>query len=205
MRYWYDTEFLEDGETIAPISIGIVAADDRTYYAINQHAPWDRIADREWLVDNVVPHLPQLDVVSRLDATATTNAGWAARRLGVNLADLAVKPLHIIAAEVRDFLLATTEPVELWGYYSSYDHILLSQLWGRMIDRPAGIPMWTNDIQQVAAGLGLTDHLPTQEHGHHDALADALWTRDAWTFLRDAADRQLGWQTASVLTSQAGA
>ena len=34
MRYFYDTEFLEDGETIDLISIGIVAEDGREYYAV---------------------------------------------------------------------------------------------------------------------------------------------------------------------------
>lgn len=33
-RYDYDCEFLEDGKTIALISIGIVADDGRTYYAV---------------------------------------------------------------------------------------------------------------------------------------------------------------------------
>jgi len=35
MRYWYDTEFIEDGSTIDLISIGIVAEDGREYYAIS--------------------------------------------------------------------------------------------------------------------------------------------------------------------------
>ena len=40
MRYFYDTEFLEDGETIDLISIGIVAEDGREYYAVNLNADW---------------------------------------------------------------------------------------------------------------------------------------------------------------------
>ncbi len=32
MRYWYDTEFIEDGKTIDLISIGIVAEDGRELY-----------------------------------------------------------------------------------------------------------------------------------------------------------------------------
>src|SRR4051812_11038169 len=34
MKYFYDTEFLEDGQTIELISIGIVAEDGREYYAV---------------------------------------------------------------------------------------------------------------------------------------------------------------------------
>lgn len=36
MRYFYDTEFIEDGHTIDLISIGVVAEDGRSYYAISK-------------------------------------------------------------------------------------------------------------------------------------------------------------------------
>lgn len=35
MRYFYDTEFIEDGHTIELISIGVVAEDGREYYAVS--------------------------------------------------------------------------------------------------------------------------------------------------------------------------
>ena len=60
MRYWYDCEFLEDGRTIDLISIGIVAEDGREYYAVNNEVNWRRVADHPSLMENVVPHLPQL-------------------------------------------------------------------------------------------------------------------------------------------------
>lgn len=56
--YCYDTEFLEDGHTIDLISIGIVCEDGREYYAINSDADWDRIRKDDWLMENVVAHLP---------------------------------------------------------------------------------------------------------------------------------------------------
>ena len=55
MRYFYDTEFLEDGRTIDLISIGIVAEDGRELYLVNANAPWSRIRRHDWLMDNVVP------------------------------------------------------------------------------------------------------------------------------------------------------
>lgn len=55
MRYWFDTEFIEDGKTIDLISIGIVAEDGRTYYAECQECDLGRAGD--WVKDNVVPHL----------------------------------------------------------------------------------------------------------------------------------------------------
>jgi hypothetical protein len=56
MKFWFDTEFYENGETINLISIGIVAEDGRQYYA---EAPFaeDNASATEWLKGNVRPHL----------------------------------------------------------------------------------------------------------------------------------------------------
>lgn len=37
-RYFYDTEFIEDGKTIDLISIGVVCEDGREFYAESQEA-----------------------------------------------------------------------------------------------------------------------------------------------------------------------
>lgn len=55
MRYWFDTEFIEDGKTIDLISIGVVAEDGRTYYAENLSC--DRSKASPWVRENVFPHL----------------------------------------------------------------------------------------------------------------------------------------------------
>lgn len=144
MKYFYDTEFHEDGTTIDLISIGIVAEDGREYYAVNAEADWDRIEDHPWLMANVVPHLP-------------CAAEW--------------KPKTLIAREVKEFLLAAAPP-ELWAWYCAYDHVALAQLFGPMIDLPDGIPMFTHDVRSLIDWTGV-DRLPKQTDGQHDALADA--------------------------------
>lgn len=55
MRYFLDTEFIDNGKTIDLISIGIVAGDGRTYYAEPQEC--DLTLASEWVVNNVIPHL----------------------------------------------------------------------------------------------------------------------------------------------------
>ncbi len=172
-RYFYDTEFLEDGSTVELISIGIVDDDGREYYAVVREAPWDRIRRQEWLMANVVPHLPR--------------PRWGAKPWEiVNLADPVVKPVRLIAEEVRRFLLAGDEP-ELWAYYAAYDHVALCQLWGRMVDLPAGIPMWTNDVQQEIHRAGYPP-MPKQAGSAHDALADAWHTRAMFEAVRGVLD-----------------
>lgn len=168
-RFFYDTEFLENGHSIGLISIGIIADDGREYYAVNQDAPWALVYEHEWLMANVVPSLP-------------LRPDWA--KPTVNLRHQDVKRHRVIADEVREFLLASGGSPELWADYAAYDHVALCQLWGRMIDLPDGIPMWTNDIQQERRRIGNVA-LPKQESGVHNALADARHNKVQFDFLRD--------------------
>ena len=170
----YDLEFLEDGRTIELISIGVVTEDGREYYAVNRLlavnslAGWRfrrRVRKHRWLMENVVPHLPKPHGDRRL----TMPKRWL-----FDYASPAVKSRGRIADEVMDFIRAAGPDVELWANYGAYDHVCLAQLWGRMIDLPEGVPMFTHDIQQEAQRLGLSwDDLPKQETGEHNALADA--------------------------------
>jgi len=166
MRYFYDTEFLEDGRTIELISIGIVADDGREYYAVNDGITRGKLQRRirrhGWLMENVVPSLPR------------AHGDWRMHMPKSWLFDYnspLVTPKARIAEEVRDFLLVDGEP-ELWAWYGAYDHVALAQLWGRMIDLPEGVPMWTNDLKQEVARVG-NPRMPEQASGVHNALEDA--------------------------------
>lgn len=64
MRFWFDTEFIEDGKTIDLISIGIVSEDDRQYYA--ESSECDLSKANQWVQDNVIPHLTKVGQLSRL-------------------------------------------------------------------------------------------------------------------------------------------
>lgn len=63
------------------------------------------------------------------------------------------------------------------GYYSAYDHVCLSQLFGKMINLPKHFPMYTNDLQQYLDyfGITLTDLTIEENKNKHDALSDAKW------------------------------
>jgi 3'-5' exoribonuclease-like protein len=163
VKYFYDTEFIEDGRTIDLISIGIVAEDGREYYAVNEKAPWRRIKRHEWLMANVVPGLRRGHGDWRLHMP---------KRWIIDFGDPCVKPKWKIAAQVQDFLLAENDELELWAWYAAYDHVALCQLWGTMMDLPKGIPMYTRDLKQECDRLG-NPALPEQSSGVHNALADA--------------------------------
>lgn len=173
MRIYYDTEFLEDGKTIDLISIGMVTEDGREYYAVNRDAPWKRIKKNDWLMQHVVPSLPQPhgDWINQMP-----------KRWLIDFHNPAVKAKATIAAEVQAFITSDPDP-QLWAWYAAYDHVALAQLFGRMIDLPDGVPMWTNDLKQEHARLG-SPAMPQQQSGVHNALADARHVMAMDTTLR---------------------
>lgn len=172
MRYWLDTEFIDDGRTIDLISIGIVAEDGREYYAISKEFQIHNA--NEWVKENVLKHLPPVP------ATFTS--------MGPN-----VRGMHLeyhyppdyktrlgIALDIHEFI--GEDSPEFWAYYAAYDWVVFCQLFGRMVDLPPGWPMYCRDIRQLADDLGVPE-LPKQEKDEHHALADARWCKQAWEFL----------------------
>jgi 3' exoribonuclease, RNase T-like len=188
-KVFYDFEFLEDGRTITPISVGMVDDEGREYYAVNGDAPlrrawWSpwrktRIERHPWLMSNVVPHLPRPhgDWINHMPRS------WL-----IDYTDPAVKPLATIAYEVHDYLVChqPVDDLELWAWYGAFDHVSLAWLWGPMSELPPGIPMYTNDIRQEAQRLG-NPRMPVQDVGVHNALADARHNKVRWDYLRAVA------------------
>ncbi|MGW4223023.1 3'-5' exoribonuclease domain-containing protein [Streptomyces bauhiniae] len=175
----YDLEFLEDGVRIELISIGMVCDDGREYYAVNRDMPVRKICKHKWLMENVVPSLPQ----GHGDRRNHLPRSWL-----FDYADPVVKRRERIADDVMNFIRAAGPAVELWANYGAYDHVALAQLWGRMIDLPEGVPMFTCDIQQERLRLGFRwDELPQQESGEHNALADARHNQTVRRWLAERA------------------
>lgn len=204
MKYFYDTEFIDDGHIIELISIGIVAGDGREYYAVNQDVSQDRILQSTWLRDNVWPSLPTRALTQheelilgarqfRPPAQAPLATDLYYRLGAIDTEAPEVKHKTVIADEVRDFILQPAgneirADVELWADYAAYDHVALAQLFGPMIALPHGIPMFTNDLQQlighVVARSAQPLTLPVQKSGGHNALADARHLKACYDAIR---------------------
>ena len=95
------------------------------------------------------------------------------------------------------------EPPELYGYYSSFDHVALSWLFGKMIDLPKGFPMYTKDLKQMwderiskmhkecpvlswedwSAEISAHEGYPAKPTTHH-ALLDAKWNMELHRFIQ---------------------
>lgn len=158
MRYWYDTEFYEDGHQIHLISIGIVAEDGREVYLENSDFDWRRVPVDHWLWDNVYPHMVGLE------------------EAGATHAQIAQAVREFVCHNYNDFTKN-----QLYGYYVSYDHVALAQLFGTMVKMPKGMPWFSFDLKQMIEEdphrLGnLADTVP-HYGAEHNALEDARWNK----------------------------
>lgn len=186
VKFFYDTEFIDDGKTIDLISIGIVGEDDREYYAVNACVDERKILNHHWLPENVWPYLPQTFIYSYRLGNGTRVIPTLDRTHD------SVKPINAIASEVARFLLGedyenqTEAPtVELYGWCCGYDHVVLAQLWGPLTNAPIGIPYLTYDIKYLCHTMG-NPRIPKQEGNEHHALHDAKWNKYAYDYLCDA-------------------
>lgn len=155
MKYFLDTEFIEDGRTIELISIGIVSEGAREYYAISSE--FDESKANDWVKENVLRKL-EPGIVRTTKRT--------------------------MAKQIVDFITANgqfKEGFEFYGYFADYDWVVFCQLFGTMMDLPEGFPMYCRDIKQLCDDLG-NPKLPIQ-HFEHNALSDAKWNREAYEFL----------------------
>lgn len=172
MKYWFDTEFIEDGKTIDLISIGMVAEDGRELYAEAIEADLSKAS--EWVKENVIAHLWSRQADKR-DANTWRRDGGVGGLL----------PRRHIASDIQAFCdPATYGKPEIWAYFADYDWVVLCQLFGTMMELPKGWPMYCRDIKQWCDLLG-NPKLPEQGKGEHHALADARWNRTAWEFLAE--------------------
>ena len=181
MKYWYDTEFIEDGKTIDLISIGIVAEDGRELYLQNRDAKFKDASD--WVYRNVYPFLTHFHMAGHPDCIAERQPGDFRGNGRCFKQDCAWRFPTAIAEAIKEFCNPEKygKP-EFWGYYSAYDHVALCQIFGTMMELPKGWPMYTRDIKQLCDSLG-NPKLPEQGQGEQHTLADACWNKQAYEFL----------------------
>lgn len=142
------------------ISIAMVDDQDRSRLWVNSGFDWNE-CDSKWLHDNVRPHL------------ARPNARHGR--------------LEGICSEILEFVGGETP--EFWAYFAAYDHVVLSQIFGTMMDLPSASWMHTMDLKQEMRRLGVKkDELPGRVD-KHCALADARWVRDSLKWIERTTPR----------------
>lgn len=165
-RFFFDTEFIEDGETIDLISIGVVdQTGKRSFYAVSTEA--DLTLASPWMREHVLPQLPQYG-------------------------DQAWMPRKRIGLLLDQFLfdgLSTRDSIELWAYYADYDWVAVCQLFGTMLELPSGWPKYAMDLKMLAVLLG-NPTLPKQDESYHNALSDARGNLKSFRFLQELAKKR---------------
>ena len=164
MRFFYDTEFIEDGTTIDLVSIGVVGEDGREFYAVSTE--FDPARAGTWVRANVLPKLP-----------SPADPAWRSR--------------NRLRAELLEFLTGGPGEVELWAWIGAYDHVALCQLWGAMPALPRPLPRFTRELRQRWEDRG-RPALPPPTSDAHDALADARLNLLRWQAIEAAAAAHTG-------------
>lgn len=190
MRYFLDTEIIDDGHTIDLISIGIVCEDGRELYL--QSADCTPQLASQWVKDHVLSNLTLCPHVrpewtTEFYANFIAHGGWRGqctftRGEGIigAYADCPWRTRLQMMHEVRQFF-NPSDGIELWGWCAGYDWVALCQLFGTMMDLPSGWPHYMHDLQGVLDKLGIADDaLPPQTEQAHNALADARYIRQIW-------------------------
>jgi len=181
MKYFLDTEFVENGQTIDLISIALIAEDGRVFYAQNAMCDFKQASD--WVWRNVFPHLTHFDMSGKRNCSKSgdadekcwdkQNCPWSYR------------------GKIRDSILEFCNierygKPEIWGYFADYDWVAFCQLFGRMVDLPKGFPMYCRDLKQLAS----SKNLMISCDGTHNAKSDAEWVK-AQHFMVDSLDLDL--------------
>ncbi len=162
MRFFLDTEFYDrDGALPELISIGLVAADGREYYAEDEdwEEHWDHLGyleDDHWLRKNVRPYLYQ----DRKN----------------------VKPRELIRDDLISFCGANAE---FWAWFGAYDWVLVNKLMGGWMKKPRGWPDICHDVATLRRimGRGFAPVRGPDDGPAHHALSDARWTRRVYNEL----------------------
>ena len=219
-----------DMMTIDLISIGIVSEDGREYYAIcsdfNFSLAWNSFQIEEqsgdmrnifpegkkvyWIRENVLKKVYH-DLCAIQKESSHKHYDFAMEKFDFDNMYVLLRQhgisKYVIGTEILAFIPPEKETPVLYAYYSAYDHVVFCWIWGKMIDLPKGMPMYTRDLKQMidekASQLIFGEHgdqsLKTLENvlselkqhpdypkneNDHNALEDARWNKKLFDFLK---------------------
>lgn len=138
MRYFLDTEFIENPGSIELVSIGIAAQNNRTFYA--ESTSFDERKADDWVKENVLAKLRWWGRGEKPFVSVSSDG--SIETFGT---------ITLIKESLLDFFSGDPSP-EFWGYYADYDWVVFCWIFGKMIDLPKGFPMYCRDLKQSLSG-----------------------------------------------------
>jgi hypothetical protein len=169
MKVFMDLEFTERGRRIPIqlVSIALIREDGETIYRINPECLSD-VAIHPWVSVHVAPFLPMRSPSPGILIWDETHDEY----------QYVARSFDELVAEVLEFVRATPD-IEIWAWMGHYDHVVFHQLFGSMNEQPAGVPLYTRDIQELILANPQAD-LPAQSWRRDHAMDDARWAMEAY-------------------------
>lgn len=160
MDFFIDAEFIEGEREIDLVSLAVVSAGGREFYAVSNE--FDASAANDFVVGHV---LPQLE--------APGDPVWMSRQA--------------IKRGLLDLVGDETPRFWSWGG-APYDWMVMAQLFDLAERVPGGWAYTAHDITLLAQCHGFVTNpvdarLPQPPANVHHALADARWARDVFNFM----------------------
>ena len=163
---FFDTEFIEDGETIVPLAFAFVTSQGKELYLVMDPSEIDLTKADPWVQKNVLPYLqPNYD------------SGDVGKRA------VAAELITEWVDDVTRNQGQSTAP-RFWADHCSYDWVVLCQLFGKMVDLPHGWSMYCNDVQTLKHLAKYGHRLPEPVDAHH-AMSDAKNVRERHAILME--------------------
>lgn len=180
MKYFLDTEFIDDGKTIELISIALVCENGNELYLQNVDCDFKKAND--FVGRNVYPKLMHFNMGEQKRSCKSRD--WRFNGPArCNDEHCVWRTKKEIVADISAFTNGL-EPPEFWAWFADYDWVALCQLHGPMSDLPSHYPHFCHDLVQFWYDKG-TPVLPKlEESKRHNALIDARWVKEAYSFLR---------------------
>lgn len=206
-RVFFDTEFIDTPDCFKLISLGLVSETNDKFYALlelPEVAFW-KVWNNEWLCTNVMwpiykdlllkDHNHQVEIVKRYTAgvevvkEGQSNVYILSKdgsiAFGTNYTLSNAKVLYdtycitkTMAVQLLTEYFKRFKEVQLYGYYCSYDFVLLCRLFGKMLLLPENVKQFPIDLTVMERHFkGLTGGVKFPEGSVHNALGDAILTK----------------------------
>jgi hypothetical protein len=172
-RLFFDTEFTGLHQKTTLISIGIVSAEGKSFYA--ELTDYDETQLDEWLQENIIDNLiltdkgmkPGSTLVQYDNEKMESATNYYGDRAGLK--------------EELEKWFAEFEDVEIWSDCLSYDWVLFNEIFGHAFNIPKNIFYIPFDICTSFRGLGIDPDVNREEYAFYkDVPKDAKKHNALW-------------------------
>lgn len=187
-KIFFDTEFTGLHQQTTLVSIGLISACGKTFYA--ELTDYDKGQVDEWLQHNVIDRLRFTDKITR---SVGSWEHWPCveesfgNALAFTLADKdmsqfeCIGPKEMVANRLQKWL-SQFEQVQMWSDCLAYDWVLFNQLWGHAFKIPQNVYYIPMDICTLFWSRGIDPDVNREQFAFGEVLAEmkaqkhnALW------------------------------